>query len=98
MFPSTDFSSPTPDDCAICMNGFRPHEKTRSLLCGHRLCVRFPSLEGFHRDCIDRWVVGFKSECPLCKRVVWMSEATVLKGTTDNYAFDEDNTSFVCFQ
>lgn len=98
MFPSTDFSSPIPDDCSICMNSFRPHEKMRSLLCGHRFCVCFPSLKGFHRDCIDRWVVEFKSECPLCKRVVWMSGATVLKGTTDNYAFDEDNTSFVCFQ
>ncbi|KAM7455876.1 hypothetical protein BLSTO_03375 [Blastocystis sp. subtype 1] len=62
LFPSIDVTTPVEDECPICMSPFQKHTRLRCLRCGHR----------FHRDCIDRWVVRCKAECPLCKRLVWM--------------------------
>lgn len=46
--------------CAICVEDFSPGDKLRWLPCEH--C--------FHPECIDEWLGGHSSLCPLCKNPV----------------------------
>ncbi|KAM3178100.1 hypothetical protein ACTXT7_003240 [Hymenolepis weldensis] len=45
------------DQCAICIEVFKPHDLIRSLPCRHM----------YHRACIDPWLLKHRS-CPLCKQ------------------------------
>ncbi|VDL27381.1 unnamed protein product [Hymenolepis diminuta] len=45
------------DQCAICIEIFKPHDLIRSLPCRHM----------YHRACIDPWLLKHRS-CPLCKQ------------------------------
>ncbi|KAM7532899.1 hypothetical protein Aperf_G00000128657 [Anoplocephala perfoliata] len=47
------------DQCAICIEIFKPHDLIRSLPCRHM----------YHRACIDPWLLKHRS-CPLCKQNV----------------------------
>ncbi|KAK8828932.1 hypothetical protein WA538_000935 [Blastocystis sp. DL] len=48
------------DDCPICMAPFASSDQLRQLACRHY----------FHAQCIDRWLLHYKVECPVCKRRV----------------------------
>jgi len=44
-------------ECAICTSSFVQNEYTRLLPCGHQ----------YHQSCIDPWLLGFNSTCPVCR-------------------------------
>lgn len=43
--------------CAICVEDFKDGDTLRVLPCEH----------GFHKECIDEWLINHSSLCPLCK-------------------------------
>ncbi|KAJ8298476.1 hypothetical protein KUTeg_025007 [Tegillarca granosa] len=47
----TDF-----DQCAVCIEGYKPSDVIRSLPCRHI----------FHKSCVDPWLLEMRS-CPMCK-------------------------------
>ncbi|KAJ1910535.1 hypothetical protein H4219_006186 [Mycoemilia scoparia] len=47
----------THETCAVCIDEFEEGDKLRVLPCGH----------GFHKECIDPWLIKKSVECPLCK-------------------------------
>ena len=46
------------DKCMICLENYNPIPKCykRNLPCNH----------GFHKKCIDKWILESKATCPLC--------------------------------
>ena len=42
--------------CYVCLGDFEPGEEIRALPC-HR----------FHRECVDRWLLGSSRHCPTCR-------------------------------
>jgi hypothetical protein len=51
--------------CVVCLDSYNDGQTLRVLPCGHP----------FHKDCIDAWLLGYKSDvdaitscCPMCKR------------------------------
>ncbi|CDP02131.1 unnamed protein product [Coffea canephora] len=49
--------SPSPADCAVCLEGFKAGEKCRLLpLCCH----------SFHAECVDMWLLR-TALCPICR-------------------------------
>lgn len=44
------------EDCAVCLEAFKPRQHCRRLHCGHI----------FHKRCADRWLVR-TPQCPLCR-------------------------------
>uniref|UniRef100_A0A5K3F3S8 RING-type domain-containing protein n=1 Tax=Mesocestoides corti TaxID=53468 RepID=A0A5K3F3S8_MESCO len=50
------------DQCAICIELFKPNDLIRSLPCRHM----------YHRACIDPWLLKHRS-CPLCKQNILIS-------------------------
>ncbi|KAK7275123.1 hypothetical protein RIF29_16230 [Crotalaria pallida] len=48
-------------DCAVCLCKIGEGDEIRVLRCDHL----------FHKECLDKWVVGFKNaNCPLCREAV----------------------------
>ncbi|KAM0896349.1 hypothetical protein ACQ4PT_023230 [Festuca glaucescens] len=49
------------DDCAVCLAGFAAGDHVRVLpACSH----------GFHRECVDRWLLTRTPTCPVCRAPV----------------------------
>ncbi|XP_056299386.1 RING finger protein 150 [Pseudoliparis swirei] len=44
------------DNCAVCIEGYRPHDVVRVLPCRHL----------FHKSCVDPWLLDHRT-CPMCK-------------------------------
>ncbi|KAL8621474.1 hypothetical protein ACOMHN_058236 [Nucella lapillus] len=44
------------DQCAVCIEAYRPHDVIRTLPCKHV----------FHKSCVDPWLLDQRS-CPMCK-------------------------------
>lgn len=44
------------DKCIICLENYKLKTYKRSLPCDHF----------FHKKCIDKWILDYKSSCPLC--------------------------------
>ncbi|KAJ3585398.1 hypothetical protein NHX12_014117 [Muraenolepis orangiensis] len=44
------------DNCAVCIEGYRPNEVVRVLPCRHV----------FHKSCVDPWLLDHRT-CPMCK-------------------------------
>nr|KAG5685622.1 hypothetical protein BaRGS_001503 [Batillaria attramentaria] len=44
------------DQCAVCIEGYKPHDVIRTLPCKHV----------FHKSCVDPWLLDQRS-CPMCK-------------------------------
>eukprot|EP01062_Namystynia_karyoxenos_P031031 TRINITY_DN23047_c0_g1_i1.p2 TRINITY_DN23047_c0_g1~~TRINITY_DN23047_c0_g1_i1.p2 ORF type:complete len:230 (+),score=40.19 TRINITY_DN23047_c0_g1_i1:102-791(+) len=44
------------DDCALCLECFSDGDTIRELRCGH----------SFHARCVDHWLTGWGSTCPMC--------------------------------
>ena len=47
------------DDCAICLEPFKPRQHCRRFKCNHI----------FHKKCADRWILR-KPQCPVCRQAV----------------------------
>ncbi|KXS10874.1 hypothetical protein M427DRAFT_36481 [Gonapodya prolifera JEL478] len=50
----------TLEECAVCLQRFKPTERVRRLPCSH----------DFHADCVDPWLLDVSALCPLCKQDV----------------------------
>lgn len=48
------------EKCQVCLNDFLLDEDVRILTCHH----------GFHKDCIDQWLIEGQNKCPLCREEV----------------------------
>ena len=49
------------DNCAICLNDWKPQQKVRVLKkCKHK----------FHQECIDSWLFSDKLTCPYCRAAI----------------------------
>lgn len=46
------------DECPICFDAFHSISTVRTLQCNHY----------FHAECIDPWLLGRSSRCPICNR------------------------------
>lgn len=46
------------EDCSICLEGFGENKESRNLPCDHV----------FHRACIDKWLLEYNHNCPVCRR------------------------------
>ncbi|XP_076004136.1 RING finger protein 150a [Genypterus blacodes] len=44
------------DNCAVCIDGYKPNDVVRILPCGHV----------FHKHCVDPWLLDHRT-CPMCK-------------------------------
>ncbi|XP_053713551.1 RING finger protein 150a isoform X1 [Synchiropus splendidus] len=44
------------DNCAVCIEGYKPHDVVRILPCKHI----------FHKHCVDPWLLDHRT-CPMCK-------------------------------
>lgn len=44
------------DNCAVCIEGYKPHDVVRILPCKHV----------FHKHCVDPWLLDHRT-CPMCK-------------------------------
>jgi hypothetical protein len=49
------------DDCAVCLAEFAPGAEVRVLPACHH---------GFHRECVDRWLLTRAPTCPVCRAPV----------------------------
>jgi hypothetical protein len=47
-------------ECVICTDLFRLNEGKRTLVCGHV----------YHKKCIDKWILDYKTTCPLCRQKI----------------------------
>lgn len=47
-----------PKECTICLDEFKAKQSIRKLDCEHE----------FHKKCIDKWLLGGDSCCPLCRK------------------------------
>jgi hypothetical protein len=55
--------------CSICLDLYEEGDKLRKLPCGHM----------FHMSCIDPWLLGSSSLCPMCKgSVVELGQGTAM--------------------
>lgn len=46
------------EECMICIEEFENNQKVRVLDCEH----------SFHSDCIDKWLLNYNHECPVCRK------------------------------
>ncbi|XP_047975593.1 E3 ubiquitin-protein ligase RNF13-like [Salvia hispanica] len=51
---------PDSDECSVCLSEFAAEECCQLAACGHT----------FHRRCVERWLKGYVSTCPLCRAEV----------------------------
>ncbi|CAK7334489.1 unnamed protein product [Dovyalis caffra] len=51
-------------DCAVCLSDFKEGEAVRNLKCKHT----------FHKSCLDKWLRGYLTTCPICRTEVLPSE------------------------
>ena len=49
-----------PDSCVICITDFEDQEYYTMLPCGH----------GFHKECIEPWLIEKSALCPICKQSI----------------------------
>ncbi|XP_077457250.1 LOW QUALITY PROTEIN: RING finger protein 215 [Stigmatopora argus] len=49
----------TADNCAVCLEAYRPNQRLRVLPCRHE----------YHQECVDPWLL-LRHTCPLCKRSI----------------------------
>ncbi|XP_062997871.1 E3 ubiquitin-protein ligase RNF128 [Elgaria multicarinata webbii] len=49
-------TGPDADNCAVCIDAYRPNDVVRILTCNHL----------FHKTCIDPWLLEHRT-CPMCK-------------------------------
>ncbi|KAG7292850.1 hypothetical protein NEMBOFW57_002895 [Staphylotrichum longicolle] len=58
--PSANSQPPPPQNCAICAEDFARGVEVRRLPCSHL----------FHPACVDPWLLGFATTCPICREDV----------------------------
>ncbi|KAL1547045.1 RING-type E3 ubiquitin transferase [Salvia divinorum] len=51
---------PDSDECSVCLSELAGEECCELAACGHT----------FHRRCVERWLKGYVSTCPLCRAEV----------------------------
>lgn len=45
------------EKCSICLTNYEEGDQLRIIKCQH----------GFHKDCIDKWLVSYVNSCPICR-------------------------------
>lgn len=73
--------------CAICLNDVRETRSNKSMRCGHL----------FHGECLKKWKDKGKNTCPLCRKLLDVSNYTVtiqiqnnITGITSNSFIDTE--------
>ncbi|KAI3941040.1 hypothetical protein MKW92_045316 [Papaver armeniacum] len=56
------------DSCAICLRDYEGQDEIRPLISCHHI---------FHGSCLDRWIVGDQTTCPLCRNSLISSNSDV---------------------
>lgn len=56
MLPLLQETEPDFDNCAVCIEGYKPNDVVRILPCRHL----------FHKSCVDPWLLDHRT-CPMCK-------------------------------
>ncbi len=56
--PFTDYFEN--ENCVVCLFNFESEEKILVLPCGH----------GYHKECIEPWIITKSSRCPICKKSI----------------------------
>ncbi|KAJ1674997.1 hypothetical protein EV182_002143 [Spiromyces aspiralis] len=64
----------THETCAVCIDDFEEGDVLRVLPCGH----------GFHKECIDPWLIKKSVECPLCKSDVRIGLGIPISGQEES--------------
>ncbi|KAH6562418.1 hypothetical protein BASA60_011146 [Batrachochytrium salamandrivorans] len=52
-----DLLGETHEKCTICLSAYAEDDQLRVLSCRH----------GFHKDCLDQWLVTYRNSCPICR-------------------------------
>ncbi|KAI8899454.1 hypothetical protein BC833DRAFT_585697 [Globomyces pollinis-pini] len=53
----SDLLGTTNEKCTICLDAYEEGESLRVLPCQH----------GFHKSCLDNWLVSYRNSCPVCR-------------------------------
>ncbi|XP_013416608.1 RING finger protein 150 [Lingula anatina] len=65
------------EQCAVCIENYRPHEVVRILPCRHM----------FHKSCVDPWLLEQRS-CPICKTDILKAYGVQVKGLPQDSSTD----------
>ncbi|XP_076467419.1 RING finger protein 150-like [Babylonia areolata] len=67
------------DQCAVCIEGYKPHDVVRTLPCKHV----------FHKSCVDPWLLDQRS-CPMCKLDILRAYGMQVMGSQDSVHQDPE--------
>ncbi|XP_076446578.1 RING finger protein 150-like [Babylonia areolata] len=72
------------DQCAVCIEGYRPHDVIRILPCKHV----------YHKSCVDPWLLDQRS-CPMCKLDILRAYGMQVFGSQESVHQDPESGNIV---
>uniref|UniRef100_A0A663NER3 Ring finger protein 150 n=1 Tax=Athene cunicularia TaxID=194338 RepID=A0A663NER3_ATHCN len=77
-------TEPDFDNCAVCIEGYKPNDVVRILPCRHL----------FHKSCVDPWLLDHRT-CPMCKMNILKALGIPVSTSQSSRLGQEGNTSYL---
>uniref|UniRef100_A0A8C0FW61 Ring finger protein 150 n=1 Tax=Bubo bubo TaxID=30461 RepID=A0A8C0FW61_BUBBB len=77
-------TEPDFDNCAVCIEGYKPNDVVRILPCRHL----------FHKSCVDPWLLDHRT-CPMCKMNILKALGIPVSTLQSSRLGQKGNTSYL---